>query len=346
MDTLAILLASYTMCCAGAIAVSHVGGEPYRDQPRARAMGLLLLAALAGLQAAHFAWLHLARPWMDSAPYRMALFAVAPSFFLFTQPLLKPAGPPPTRAVAALHFVPAALAGLLSPATARTLAFAIGATYLFWLGRRLCALRAARAHFAAEATLLGLAFGLGVLVAGLGLAPTVMSRTTFTSFYACAIGLAFLLVQVTLSLRPQLPAEVREVAQASYTTTTLAKVDCEAALARLDALMVSQQLYKDPELSLSTLAARLGLSPHQLSELLNTRLGKSFSRLLRERRIAAARTMLCEQPSASVLSVGLSVGFSSPSNFYEAFRDLEGTTPGQYRKLHRKQAAAPPPPAP
>jgi AraC-like DNA-binding protein len=44
--------------------------------------------------------------------------------------------------------------------------------------------------------------------------------------------------------------------------------------------------------------------------------------------------MLLAEPRASVLSVGLSVGFTSQSNFYEAFREIEGSTPGQYRKLH------------
>ena len=68
-----------------------------------------------------------------------------------------------------------------------------------------------------------------------------------------------------------------------------------------------------------------------------TRLGKGFGRYLRERRVAAARQMLLEQPSASVLSVGLAVGFSAQSNFYEAFREIEGGTPGQYRKLQLAQ---------
>jgi AraC-like DNA-binding protein len=81
------------------------------------------------------------------------------------------------------------------------------------------------------------------------------------------------------------------------------------------------------------LAERLGLSTHQLSELLNARLGKSFSRYLREHRVAAAKAMLCDEPTASVLSVGLNVGFTSQSNFYEAFREIEGMTPGQFRKL-------------
>jgi AraC-like DNA-binding protein len=41
-----------------------------------------------------------------------------------------------------------------------------------------------------------------------------------------------------------------------------------------------------------------------------------------------------------VLAVGLNVGFTSKSNFYEAFREIEGMTPGQYRKLQGRVAAA------
>ncbi|MDQ5945645.1 MAG: hypothetical protein QG619_1067, partial [Pseudomonadota bacterium] len=37
--------------------------------------------------------------------------------------------------------------------------------------------------------------------------------------------------------------------------------------------------------------------------------------------------------------IGLCVGFTSQSNFYEAFREIEGMTPGQYRKLHVKGGA-------
>jgi len=276
LPSLAVLFAGYSIVCAVAIALAHFGGPQYRDQPQARAMGLLLLAALTVLQAAHFAALELGAPWVGGLAYRAALFTVAPSFYLFSGPLLDPAPPPPVRAAVALHALPV----LLSP---------------------------------------------------------LLTESAFIALHASAIGLAFLLVQIALGLRPQLPAEVREAAQQSrYASTTLAKVDCDAAIARLEALMGAERLYADPELSLPGLAARVDLSAHQLSELLNARVGKSFARYLRERRIAAAKAMLHEEPSASVLSVGLSVGFTSQSNFYEAFREIEGTTPGQFRKLRRR----------
>jgi transcriptional regulator GlxA family with amidase domain len=123
-----------------------------------------------------------------------------------------------------------------------------------------------------------------------------------------------MLVQMTLGLRPSLSADVSEAVQATaYANSTLSHVDCAAALTRLTELVERERIYVDAGLSLPALAERMGLSTHQLSELMNTRLGKGFSRYLREARVVAAKAMLCDESSASVLSVGLSVGFTSKS---------------------------------
>lgn len=305
-------------------------------------MGLALLAALCALQVAHFAWLYLDLPWVAAVPYRAILFAVAPAFFLFSQPLFNPDSPASFRPTMLVHALPVA-GGLFLPGDlALPLAFVVGAVYLLWLGRSLYALRGERANFRREMMLLGGVFGIAITVSALGLMQSSLPGKLFFSLYGIAIGAAFFLVQTALSLRPGLSAEVAETAQtaqAAYGNSTLKNVDADAALSQLEMLMTTERLYVDPELSLPMLAARLGLSTHQLSELMNARLGKGFSRYLREQRVAAARAALCEEPSASVLSIGLCVGFTSQSNFYEAFREIEGTTPGQYRKLHWKGEA-------
>ncbi len=71
------------------------------------------------------------------------------------------------------------------------------------------------------------------------------------------------------------------------------------------------------------------------SELINTRFGHGFSRYVREQRVAEARRLLAEDDRSSVLSIGMSVGFRSQSNFYAAFREITGETPGGYRKRVR-----------
>ncbi len=329
------------MFSALALALTHFRGEQYRDQVTARSAGLVLLLALSMLQGAHFAWLQFDQAWPATALYRATLFIVAPAFFLFSRPILQPQAEGTPGWMVGVHVAPAFVAWVLPGSLAMPSAFAIGAGYLAWLARSLYALRRERANFHLELLLLGSVFAVAFCVAVLGVWVEALPDRLFFSLYASAIGLAFLLVQVALGLRPQLSAEVRESAQAAYANTTLAKIDCEDALARLADLMQSERLYIDPDLSLAGLADRLGLSAHQLSELVNTRLGKGFSRYLRERRVEAAKAMLLAEPKASVLSVGLSVGFTSQSNFYEAFREIEGSTPGQYRK-HRTPAGAPP----
>lgn len=303
-----------------------------------RIMGLTLLLALSGLQISHYAWLHLGQAWVTAWPYRMMLFAVAPAFFLFSQPLLRPQPLSPGGVHLGWHAVPSLVSPFMPAGWALPLAFIIGASYLSWLGRSLFQLRHERINFHREIVLLGGVFAIAVCVSILGLFEAAMPEKLFYSLYAISIGIAFLLVQITLNLRPGLSAEVGEAVRTAYASSTLGNVDCDSVLARLEALMKAERAYQDAELNLPGLADRLGLSSHQLSELINTRQGKGFSRYLREQRTEAAKIMLLAEPSASVLSVGLSVGFTSQSNFYEAFREIEGMTPGQYRKLNLKNS--------
>jgi AraC-like DNA-binding protein len=328
------LLIGFSVFSALTLALTHFRGENYRGQPMSRVMGLLLLLALGALQIAHFSWLYLDQPWVRTVPYRMILFTVAPAFFLFSHPLLRPQVLPSIRFARLWHAAPVVTAPLLPDGLALPLAFLFGAGYLLWLASSLYDLRRERARFHLEMMLLGAIFSIAIAVSGLGLVQTALPQKLFFSLYAISIGAAFFLVQTTLGLRPQLVTQVSEAVQTAYASSTLTQVDCDAVLARLDRLIQTDRIFVDPELSLPGLAERLELKPHQLSELLNTRLGKGFSRYLRELRIEAAKTMLCAEPAASVLSVGLCVGFTSQSNFYEAFREIEGTTPGKFRKLN------------
>lgn len=337
VTSLALLLIGYSVFSALLLAFTHFRAGRYPEQSVSRAMGLVLLAALAGLQLLHFAWLQWHADVVYSPLYSVLLFLVAPAFFLFSQPLLtqkEGAGRP--RALW-WHAVPVAAAAALPWGVALPLAFVLGTGYLVWLARSLYRLRAERAGYRRELVLLSVVFAIAVAVALMGQFHALLPGKLFFAVYAVCIGLAFLLVQLTLALRPALPEEVRQTVQTAYANTTLNNVDCEATLTRLQALMQNGHAYTDPDLSLPRLSEKLGLTTHQLSELINTRLGKGFSRYLREQRVDAAKAMLCTEPSASVLSVGLAVGFTSQSNFYEAFREIEGMTPGQHRKLHAGQ---------
>jgi AraC-like DNA-binding protein len=89
----------------------------------------------------------------------------------------------------------------------------------------------------------------------------------------------------------------------------------------------------------------MGISSHQLSELVNTRLGMGFARYVRECRVRAAKALLVSAPAQSILSISMDTGFRSQSAFYAAFKEVTGQSPGDYRKTQpgagRSRAATP-----
>lgn len=332
MQTLAVWFIGFSVFSAALIVLSHFRAGNYPGQLQSRLAGSVLLLVLAALQLAHYAYLQHASDVIHQPFYRVLLFAVAPLFYLYSRTLLQVQSV--TQPLQFIHLLPSLLATWIPYPVALPLAFILGAGYLFWLARLVYALRAQRSYFRQELGLLAVVFVIALLVAGAGLSLSWLGETWFFRWYAIAIGGAFFLVSLVLSKTPQLAEQVSAAVSDTYAVSTLNQVDCAAALEKLQRLLQEEHVYQRANLDLAGLAQQLDLSAHQLSELINSRLGKNFPRLLREYRVEAAKKMLLAEPHASVLSVGLSVGFASQSGFYEAFRELSGMTPAKYRQLH------------
>lgn len=108
---------------------------------------------------------------------------------------------------------------------------------------------------------------------------------------------------------------------------------------QLQTIMEQEQLYRNSKLKLQDLATRLSISPHQLSQLLNDNLGKSFNTFINEYRVKAACRQIAELEHLSLEGIGFEVGFSSKSTFYATFKKMVGTTPAKY-KANRQEAAS------
>jgi len=173
---------------------------------------------------------------------------------------------------------------------------------------------------------------LGVIVLALGFALPYVGDDVFYRVYNIAVGLGIAIMIVALVANPQLIGDLSEAARVKYGTSTLGGVDIRAALETLARVMSQGKAYQNEDLSLNSLAAEVGLSAHQLSELINSRLGMGFSRYVRERRVEAAKALLLAAPSQSILSVSLDTGFRSQSAFYAAFKELTGQSPGDFRE--------------
>lgn len=101
-----------------------------------------------------------------------------------------------------------------------------------------------------------------------------------------------------------------------------------AALVRQ--VLQDRSFYTDPEVNLRMLAERIGITNHELSEVLNRSIGCTFYELINQSRIHYARELL-EQTDRSVIDVAFDCGYGNKSTFYRAFKKITGTSPSAYR---------------
>ena len=101
---------------------------------------------------------------------------------------------------------------------------------------------------------------------------------------------------------------------------------------KLTDLMKEDKLYKKSNLKLKDLAENLELSSHQISQLLNDNLGKSFSEFINEYRIEEAKQLIRSNTKYTLEAIGNESGFNSKSMFYKYFKSIVGMTPKKYRE--------------
>ncbi|MCF6288398.1 MAG: helix-turn-helix domain-containing protein [Proteobacteria bacterium] len=332
MQQLAILLAGFSIFYIAVFVLTHFQDKYYAQQKIARVFGIVLMLCLAALQSLHYHFFLNQAVQIITPVYLSVLYMIAPSFYFYARPVLK--AQDSFKPMHILHFVPLTLIFILDYQLAFTLAFVIGSGYLLWLLTTIYALRTHKEQFKPELVLLTMVFIIAIGVSIIALTMPI-AQNLFYSLYASAIGFALLIVALVVSYKPRITRDVEKIAQQTYTISTLTAVDIDAKIIELQDLMLKGKLYQQNNLDLQTIATELGLTSHQLSELINSKLDMSFSRFLREQRINAAKILLIKQPNVSVLSIGLEVGFSSQSNFYEAFKEISQTTPGKFRNLNK-----------
>lgn len=101
---------------------------------------------------------------------------------------------------------------------------------------------------------------------------------------------------------------------------------------KLENVMREERLYQQQNLKMAEVASALGMSPHQLSRLVNDHLGKSFSQVISEYWVAETCRLLKSQPHHTLEAIGYDAGFSSKSTFFTTFKKVTGQTPAQYQQ--------------
>jgi AraC-like DNA-binding protein len=139
----------------------------------------------------------------------------------------------------------------------------------------------------------------------------------------------FQLGQVEIFVQP--PAAAVTAAPPAYQKARLPDDDASELETKLRAAMTTDKLYQRAGLTLAELADAIAATPHEVSQILSTRLGRNFYTFVNEYRVEHVKSALATS-TRPVLDLALEAGFQSKSTFNAAFRKATGTTPSQYRE--------------
>jgi AraC-like DNA-binding protein len=94
-----------------------------------------------------------------------------------------------------------------------------------------------------------------------------------------------------------------------------------------------KEVYLNPDLNMDLLSKALKIPKYQLTEVLNTSIGKNFFQFVNAYRVEEVKKMLVDPKNLySIEAIGYECGFSSKSSFYKEFKRITGMTPAEYKK--------------
>lgn len=120
----------------------------------------------------------------------------------------------------------------------------------------------------------------------------------------------------------------------SYSKSGLNEEEANTHLKKLLFIMENDKPYTNDKISLLDLANMVGISSHNLSEIINTKIEQNFYDFINTYRVEEVKKLIKKDidQTYSILAHGFEAGFTSKSAFYSSFKKITGKTPAQFRR--------------
>lgn len=122
-----------------------------------------------------------------------------------------------------------------------------------------------------------------------------------------------------------------------HIATSPKKKTNEELFKKFQRLVLEEELYLNPRLSLEFISSRLDISSNYLSQIVNNHSNYSFADYINTQRISLAKQLLLDPDFKryTIQSIALETGFNSKSSFYNAFKKITDLTPTQYKTVQK-----------
>ena len=142
------------------------------------------------------------------------------------------------------------------------------------------------------------------------------------------------------SLLPPLPSDeiLSNEHDIKYKNSGLPTSLAKKLAADLELLMSREQLYKENDLKLETLAEKLNSNRHFVSQVINQYYRTNFFDFINANRIDEARRLLVsDDHELNIIEIAYAVGYNNKVTFNTVFKRFTGITPTEYRKQNHPQ---------
>ena len=98
--------------------------------------------------------------------------------------------------------------------------------------------------------------------------------------------------------------------------------------------MQNRKPYLESDLTLLKLSQQIGISTHNLSQVINEKLDMNFYDFVNKHRVEEAKRLLIDpakQP-LTILAIAEEAGFNSKTTFNSCFKKFTSTTPSEYKR--------------
>ncbi|MEX0315414.1 MAG: helix-turn-helix domain-containing protein, partial [Allomuricauda sp.] len=124
-----------------------------------------------------------------------------------------------------------------------------------------------------------------------------------------------------------------------YNTSTLDSSSSQKLMESVKTLFEEQEVFLDSTISLESVAAKLDISPRNVSQVINENEQTNFSDFVNNHRIEKAKVLLVDpsHQNEKMMAIAYDCGFGNVTSFNIAFKAKTQMTPSQFRNQFKKQ---------